>query len=98
MLARGAHTELVNEFGSTTLSSPKLQAELRGLVGIAYLMQNRRRDGETALREALALDATSSYANIGLARLAAGERDFAGAAARASAALAGSLNNEEALL
>lgn len=98
MLAKGEREKVVSDFGAMKLASPKLQAELRGVVGSAELAQNHRAEAQRAFREALALDATSVGANIGLARYAASERDFARADGYLSAALAAAPSNMEALL
>jgi len=97
-LARGANDKVLAELGSKTLSSPKLQAELRALVGMAQFAQGRGAEGQAALAEALALDPGNVTANLGLARLAASERDFGKALARVDAALIASPGHFEALL
>ncbi|HZP89036.1 MAG TPA: XrtA/PEP-CTERM system TPR-repeat protein PrsT [Burkholderiales bacterium] len=98
MLARGEYKKLVDEFDGTKLSSPKLQAELLATVGAGELALNRRSEAQAAFREALALDASSSAANLGLARLAVASRDFPGALSLVDAALTSSPSSAEALL
>src|SRR5205085_3379126 len=98
MLAKGEPAKLVSQYGSTKLASPRLQAELLAAVGNAQLAQNRRSEAQSAFGEALALDPASAAANIGLARLAASERDFAGAGARLTTALGTSPSSAEALI
>ena len=88
LLAKGQPEKLLAQFGTAKLSSPKLQAELRSAVGAALLTQNRPSDAKTAFQEAVALDSSNVAANVGLARLAAAERDFGGAMKRVDAALA----------
>jgi len=97
-LARGASGKVLAEFGSKTLSSPKLQAELRALVGMAQFAQGRSAEGQAALAEALALDPGNVTANLGLARLAASERDFRKALSRVDTALSASPARFETLL
>jgi len=97
-LARGASGKVLAEFGSKTLSSPKLHAELRAIVGMAQLAQGRSAEGQAALAEALALDPGNVTANLGLARLAASERDFRKALSRVDTALSASPARFETLL
>jgi putative PEP-CTERM system TPR-repeat lipoprotein len=97
-LAGGASDKVLAEFGSKTLSSPKLQAELRALVGMAQFAQGRSAEGQAALAEALALDPANVTANLGLARLAASERDFRKALSRVDTALSASPARFETLL
>src|SRR3954462_14980567 len=79
-LAKGEFAKVVTEFGSTKLASSKLQAELRATVGAPMLSQNRIADAEQVFNEAIALDAGSATANLGLGRIAASRRDFGTAA------------------
>jgi cellulose synthase operon protein C len=98
MLAKGAAGEVVAQFATKKLSSPELQAELAALVGAAQLDRNQRKEAETAIREALALDPGNVAANLGAARLAAVERKFGDALAKADKALARSPSSPQALL
>lgn len=98
MLAKGESAKILSAFQAMKLSSPKMQAELRAVVGGAELAQNHPVEAERALREALALDANSAEANLGLARFSASQGDLAGADKYIKAALAISPANGEALL
>jgi putative PEP-CTERM system TPR-repeat lipoprotein len=70
-LARGKADELLERFGSTTLSAPKAKAELAALVGTAHLERARPSEAERAFEQALKLDAANVTAQVGAARLAA---------------------------
>jgi len=96
-LASGGADKVVAQFGTKTLSQPKMQAELRAIVGMAQLARGRQEGARKAFTEALALDATDVTANLGMARLAASERDFAQAMSRVDSALAASPSSVEAL-
>jgi putative PEP-CTERM system TPR-repeat lipoprotein len=98
VLAKGEPANVVRDFGAMKLSSPTLQAQLRAVVGNAELAQNHRGEAESAFREALTLDANSVGANVGLARFAAGDGDFARATAHVNTALAASPSDGDALL
>jgi len=98
MLAKGAYKKVTEDYGSTKLASPKLQAELLATVGAAMLAQNRRADAERSFNEALALDAGNIAGNLGLARVAASQRDFAAAGKRIDTVLATTPSNGDALL
>ena len=97
-LARGRPGKVVADFDGVKLASPKSQAELRAIVGSAELAQNHPTEARRAFNEAFVLDPQSAGANIGLARIAASERDFTTAMARVDAALAASPSSGEALL
>ena len=94
----GDGDKVVARFGSKNLSSPKMQAELRAIVGMALLSQNRQKDARGAFTEALALDPASVTANVGMARLAVAEKDFAKALSLVETALASSPSSYEALI
>ena len=98
LLAKGEAANVVSQFGGKTLSALKAQAELRALVGTAELRRNRRVEAQSAFAEALALDPANVSANLGMAMLAAAERDFGGALRRADTALAAAPSSFEALL
>ena len=98
LLARGEYNRVITDFHGKKLAAPKLQAELRAIIGAAQLGQNRRDEARAMFDEALALDASSPTANVGLARLAAMDRDLAGALSRVDVALKARPNNGEALL
>ncbi|HZP87197.1 MAG TPA: XrtA/PEP-CTERM system TPR-repeat protein PrsT [Burkholderiales bacterium] len=98
MLATGEHTTLIDDFQARKLSNPKLQAELQAIVGAALLAQGRRSEARASFNDALAIDAASPTANLGIARLAASEADWSGALARVEKALKDSPDNFEALL
>ena len=90
LLDQGAGEKVIAQFGSKKLPSPPKQAELRAIVGMAQLMQNRQEDARGAFAEALALDPASVTANLGMARLAASEQDFAKAVSLVDTALGSS--------
>lgn len=96
-LASGGADKVVAQFGPQTLSQPKMQAELRAIVGMAQLSRGRQEDARKAFTEALALDATDVTANLGMARLTASERNFAQAMSRVDSALVTSPSSVEAL-
>jgi putative PEP-CTERM system TPR-repeat lipoprotein len=86
-LARGQADKLLERFGSTTLSAPKANAELRALVGTAHLERARPREAGRAFQEAFKLDASNVTAQIGMARLAVADADPAEALSRVERAL-----------
>ena len=98
LLAKGNASGVISKFGAATLSSPKQQAELRALVAMAQFGRGPRAEGQKALDEALALDSSNASANLAMARIAAANRDVAGAMQRIDAALAVSPANWEALV
>lgn len=98
MLAKGEHAKVVSEFSGTKLSAPKIQAQLLAVIGTAELAQNHRTEAQSVFRQALALDPGSVATSIGLARLAASERDLAAANKYIDGALAAAPSNGEALL
>ena len=98
LLAKGDANKVLSQFGAKTLTSPKQQAELRALIGVAHLSRTQRKDAQTAFGEALGLDPANVSANLGMARLAAGEQDFASALSRVDSVLAASPSSSEALL
>lgn len=97
-LEKGHADKVVIQFGSKTLASTKMQAELRAIVGTAQLARNHREEARNAFTEALSLDATDVTANLGMARLAASERDFSQAMARVNTALQAAPSSVDALL
>ena len=97
-LARGQADKLLERFGSTVLSAPKANAELRALVGTAYLERARPREAGRAFEEALELDASNVTAQVGAARLAAARADLAEALSRVERALGASPGSVPALL
>ena len=97
-LDKGEADKVITSFGSQTLSSPKLQAELRAIVGMAQLARNRTEDARKAFAEALALDAADATANLGMARLAASEKNFAQADSLVDKVLGASPSNLAALM
>ena len=99
LLAKGDANKVLSQFGAMTLTSPKQQAELRALIGAArlsYVINARTRRPHSA--RLFGLDPANVSANLGTARLAAGEQDFAGALSRVDAVLAASPSSSEALL
>ncbi len=97
-LDKGEAEKVISGFGSLTLASPKMQAELRAIVGMAQLGRNRFDDARKAFTEALALDSTDATANLGMARIAASQNDFTQAMSRVDAVLGASPSNLEALM
>jgi putative PEP-CTERM system TPR-repeat lipoprotein len=98
LLMKGDANKLVAQFDAKTLRSPALQAELRALIGSAQLARNDRAQAQRAFGESLALDTANMSANLGMARLAALNRDLGGALARVDTALQNSPRSTEALL
>ena len=96
-LEKGETDKVVKRFGSQTLSSPKMEAELRAIVGMAQLARNHSEDAREAFSKALALDATDVTANLGMARLAASEKNLALADSLVDKVLDASPSNLEAL-
>ena len=86
-LARGQADKLLERFGSTALSAPKAKAELRALVGTAYLERARPREAGRAFDEAIEFDASNVTAHLGRARLGAAGKDLAEALSRVERAL-----------
>ena len=97
-LATGDAAKVVERFGAKTLASPKSQAELRALVGMAQLARAKTSEAERAFEEALKVDPTNARANLGAARFAAASRNFDQALALVDKALATSPGHTEALL
>ncbi len=97
-LDKGEADKVVNRFGSKTLSSPKMQAELRAIVGMAQLARNRTEAARSAFTEALALDSGDITANLGLARIAASEKHLTQAMSRVDTALSASPSSLDALM
>jgi len=97
-LDKGEADKVISRFGSLTLASPKMQAELRAIVGMAQLARNRIDDARKAFTEALALDSADATANLGMARIAASQKDFPQAMSRVDAVLGASPSSLEALM
>ena len=97
-LDKGEADKVISRFGSLTLASPKMQAELRAVVGMAQLARNHIDDARKAFTEALALDSADATANLGLARIAASQKDFTQAMSRVDAVLGASPSSLEALM
>lgn len=97
-IERGHAHKVIVEFGSKTLTSTKMQAELRALVGTAQLALDHPEKARKAFDEALSLNSTDVTANLGMARLAASKRDFARATRRVDAALGAAPSSVDALL
>ncbi len=98
VLARGQPDKLLERFASTVLSAPKANAELRALVGTAYLEGARPREAARSFDEALKLDASNVTAQVGAARLAAARADLAEALAHVERALGAAPGRVPALL
>jgi putative PEP-CTERM system TPR-repeat lipoprotein len=98
LLAKGETASLIRQFGDVKLSAPKAQADLLAILGTAELRSNRRAEAQAAFKQALALDATNAFANLGVARLAGAEQDWKRSAAAVEAALATAPKNTEALI
>lgn len=97
-LERGGEADkVVTQFGSKQLSQPKMQAELRAIVGMAQLTQNRQKEARYAFTEALALDPANVTAILGMARFAVSEQDLAKALSLVDTALGSSPSSVEAL-
>jgi len=97
-LARGQADRLLERFGSTPLSAPKANAELRALVGMAYLERVRLREAARAFEQALELDASNVTAQIGAARVAAARANPAEALSRVERVLGAAPDSVPALL
>jgi putative PEP-CTERM system TPR-repeat lipoprotein len=97
-LAKGEAAAVLERFGTSTLSGPAAQAELRALVGMARLALGQRIEAQRAFDQALKTDAANVTAQLGLARFAASGRDFAQALARLERVLETTPKNMEALL
>ena len=97
-LARGEADRVPERFGATALSTPSAQAELRALIGMAYLARRQTDEARRSFDQAMKLDAADVTANLGGARLAAAQENFAEALARVERALAAAPVNIEALL
>jgi putative PEP-CTERM system TPR-repeat lipoprotein len=97
-LAKGEADKLLQRFGTTALSTPRAQAELRALIGTAYLARARPDDARQAFDEALALDASNVTAHLGAARLAAARQDPVEALLRVEQALSAAPASVPALL
>ena len=97
-LERGGDADkVVTQFGSKQLSQPTMQAELRAIVGMAQLTQNRQKEARNAFTEALALDPANVTAILGMARFAVSEQDLAKALSLVDTALGSSPSSVEAL-
>jgi len=97
-LAKGESAKMLERFGTKTLASPKAQAELRALVGTAQLVQRQPKEAQRLFDEALKLDTGNITANVGMARLAAANRNLDDALARVESALRTAPGHYEALL
>jgi putative PEP-CTERM system TPR-repeat lipoprotein len=97
-LAKGDADKVIGELGSKALGTAKQQAELRALVGRAHLMRSQRNEARSAFENALALDAANVTANLGAARVAAVEGNFADALLRVERALTAAPASVDALL
>ena len=98
LLAKGETATLIKEFGEAKLSTPKAQAEMLAVVGGAELQRNRRAQARAAFEQALALDATNVFANLGVARLAAADQDWKRATVAIDTALATAARDTDALI
>ena len=98
LLAKGESVALVKQFGETKLSAPKAQADLLAIVGTAELQRGRGAAAQAAFKHAIGLDATNPSAHLGLARLAAAERDWKSSSEAVEAALAASPLSVEGLV
>ena len=72
----GDTTELVTEFGETTLGSPDAQAAFKTTIGNAWLSLGKPKEAEAAFTAALAAKADFADALLGLATLRAGSGDL----------------------
>ena len=97
-LDKGDADKVISEFGLTTLASPKMQAELRAIVGMAQLARNHIDDARKTFTEALALDSADATANLGMARIEASQKNFAQAMSRVDSVLGASPGSLEALM
>jgi putative PEP-CTERM system TPR-repeat lipoprotein len=97
-LAKGEADKMLERFGSRTLSSPKAQAELRALMGMAHLARGRPDKAKAAFDDSLKLEASNVTANLGAARIAAVERNFADALSQVERALVTAPTRLDALL
>lgn len=97
-LEKGDAAKVLADFGSKALTSPKQQAELLAIVGMAQLSRNDLEKGSAAFTRALGLDASDVTANLGMARIAASKGDMAQAMDRVNAALAASADSVDALM
>ena len=98
LLAKRDTATLITQFGEAKLSTPKAQADLLAMVGSAELQRNRRAQAQAAFEQALALDVTNVFANLGVARLAAANQEWKRATAAIDTALATAPRNTEALI
>ncbi|MGH6609212.1 MAG: tetratricopeptide repeat protein, partial [Burkholderiaceae bacterium] len=79
MFERGKAAELVDEFGSRTLSSPHAEARLKALLGHSYLRLQKTDDAAAAFAAATKADPDYLPAQIGLVRVAASRGNLKGA-------------------
>jgi putative PEP-CTERM system TPR-repeat lipoprotein len=78
LVADGDATELVSEFGNTTLGSSDAQAAFKTTIGNALLSLGKLKEAEAAFNAALAAKADDADALLGIAVLRAGSGDIEG--------------------
>jgi cellulose synthase operon protein C len=93
----GQFGRLIKEFESKTFADPELDSTLRLHLGNAYLARGARKEAAEAFDSVLRALPEHVGARIGLARLKAAEKDFAGANRLAESILAKSPDLPEAL-
>jgi cellulose synthase operon protein C len=88
LVADGDATELVTEFGNTTLGSSDAQAALKTTIGNALLSLGKSKEAEAAFNAALAAKADYADALLGIAIVRAGSGDVEGSRKIVDAVLA----------
>lgn len=86
----------LERFGDTRLATATAQADLKAALGHAYLAGGNRDAARAAFDEALAIDPSHAYGNLGLARFLGTGRDFAAAQQLVDTLLAADPENVDA--
>lgn len=81
LLVQGQFRKVSDEFAKAAMTSPESRADLQTTVGQAYLLQGNSEAAQASFNAALAAVPEYGPAQIGQARITAGNRDFPGALA-----------------
>ena len=96
MQGLGQFQKLIDEFGTTQLSTPEAKANLEATLGGAYLGLNKQDEAKKHFDAALALQPEQPAARLGQARLQAAGGDLPGALASVDGVLGKTPNSLEA--
>lgn len=96
MLAQGQFKKLTDEFGTTDMSQPNSQADLKSSVAAAFASQGKREMSDAAINASLGAVPNYAPALLAQARAKAVARDYDGAVIAVDSVLASAPNNHEA--